>query len=125
MGLIGTRIEWTAAAKAPGYGTYPYQLFARVRSGVVWSTGPVRGTAWVVPDQPEQGEGRAVCVTIRANGEHVATPADQLLSTADLQAETLHRLRLGWPLAPEISHDQGPLPLHPSRLCRGVLGVPD
>lgn len=43
------RIEWTGAD-----GT--------VRHGDVWSPGPMEGSVWVIPDEPRDGEGRAVCV---------------------------------------------------------------
>ena len=43
------RIEWTGIDNT-------------VRHGEVWSPGPMEGSVWVIPDEPRDGEGRAVCV---------------------------------------------------------------
>jgi len=43
------RITWTGADNT-------------VRHGEVWSPGPMDTSVWVIPDEPRDGEGRAVCV---------------------------------------------------------------
>ncbi|GAA1404046.1 hypothetical protein GCM10009613_65820 [Pseudonocardia kongjuensis] len=76
---LGQRITWDDAGRS--------------RSGTVWSAGPKNYTAWVIPDEHEDGEGHAVCVVVRPGKPFAATAADRRRSTAEIQAEGLRCLR--------------------------------
>ncbi len=103
MSILGEPIKWSV----PQEPTYEYPTtrhgFSRrvsiptppiVRAGVVWSAGPVPGTAWVIPDEREEAEGFAVCVQIDTGGQHSQRPVDVARSTSDAQRSTAHRYRL-------------------------------
>ena len=98
ISILGQRITWHVVSYSHRYdfdharatGRSPrvrVENLGAVRTGVVWSAGPVSGTAWVIPDQRVDGEGRAVCVKIEKDGRHVARPQDVERSTA--KAHTL------------------------------------
>ena len=56
-----------------------------LRSGVVWSAGPLGGTVWVIPDVRGPEEGVAVCVRVAAGKEPEVTSADRTRSEASVQ----------------------------------------
>ncbi len=85
--LLGRRITWTLTETTD----------RPTRTGVVWSAGPVQGTAWVVPDEPQDGEGHAVCVRIAPSG-HEQRSIDLRRSTAVAQRDALDSLRHRWPV---------------------------
>lgn len=62
------------------------------RTGLVWSAGPVTGTAWVIPDHHEPDDGHAVCVQITKTG-HRQRHIDQQRSTTKTHDLGLAALR--------------------------------
>lgn len=65
-----------------------------VRTGVVFSAGPVTSTAWVIPDEPREGEGHAVCVFLSAAGNR-QRPVDLRRSSLQVHQATLANLAAG------------------------------
>lgn len=95
--LLGQRITWTlqpitrwdseqrCSVTTPG----------NERTGVVFSAGPVGGTAWVIPDEREPEEGYAVCVRIDPAGErHRQGSLELRRSKAEHHAYGLAALRV-------------------------------
>jgi hypothetical protein len=91
--ILGRRIAWQVVsysrewdfedANRGGHWTVKrVERTSETRTGIVWSAGPVDGTAWVIPDQRESGEGYAVCVRIGKDGRHVQRPTDTERSNA-------------------------------------------
>ncbi|OLL69877.1 hypothetical protein Ae168Ps1_6380c [Pseudonocardia sp. Ae168_Ps1] len=76
---LGQRITWDDGGRS--------------RSGTVWSAGPRKYTAWVIPDERRDGEGHAVCVAVRPSKPFGVTDADRRRSTTEIQAEGLRCLR--------------------------------
>lgn len=114
--LLGQAIEWTVE-QAKVYDPETRRMVEPPpdgRSGVVWSAGPVTGTAWVIPDQPREDEGHAVCVLISAKGAHRQRVLDQCRSTAErhrfglacLQNRLFVPADLGGAIGYELPRDQ-------------------
>jgi hypothetical protein len=74
--ILGARIAWSVLYDGREGDEH------RVRTGVVWSAGPVTGTAWVIPDVPEPAEGYAVCVKVENDGYAAQRAVDYNRSTA-------------------------------------------
>lgn len=89
--LLGQRITWDVV-RGERVGRTTITHVEKTRAGIVWSAGPLVGTAWVIPDQPEPGEGNAVCVHINGKG-HTATPNDWVRSDSGAQEIVLAALR--------------------------------
>lgn len=79
--LLGQRITWTVTSTG------------EQRCGVVWSAGPVAGTAWVIPDERGVDEGRAVCVHIGPDNKNAARGVDERRSTATAHSNALACLK--------------------------------
>jgi hypothetical protein len=78
--LHGRHIKWATSA-----GT--------IRGGIVWSDGPVQGTAWVIPDEPTEDEGHAVRVHLSSIKGHYSTVADERCSLKNAQDDALASMR--------------------------------
>lgn len=103
MNILGEPIKWSVPQEPAYEWETTRQGFSRrvsidtppiVRAGIVWSAGPVTGTAWVIPDEREETEGFAVCVRIDTGGQHSQRPVDVARSTRDAQRNTAHLYRL-------------------------------
>lgn len=102
--ILGQPITWTTVQYTHRYdfdmarttGRSPrvrVEVPGETRTGVVWSAGPVVGTAWVIPTERRSGEGHAVCVQIPSQGRPTQRPADVERSRADNHQTDLGRLQ--------------------------------
>lgn len=89
------------------------------RSGVVWSPGPVTGSAWVIPDEREPDEGHAVCVKVSKTG-HTQDGNALARSDAEAQERALSHARhgLAYPALFARGHQDG-CGAYPHQLLRG------
>lgn len=90
------------------------------RTGVAWSAGPLRGTAWVIPDGRAEGEGAAVCVRVSRSKGHTVTESDRRRSTARIQAEGLAALRVRQIVPPVLYKGPDGLGTYGYHLPRGA-----
>lgn len=95
--LLGQEITWSVP-QPPQYAPGSYRSIPQpdlVRTGVVWSHGPVENTAWVLPDERAEDEGTAVCVAVSKAGKHTQRDVDLKRSTIATQAHGLACMRVG------------------------------